>query len=240
MTNDPYQRSSTPERGGMTEARGRRWPLLITVVTCACLAVAGVLVAVLSSPGGKAGHTTAAKSGPVATRTPMARPLSSGKPGPAPTPSLPSTSAVTRAAISSRALRWPPGHKHLIEHWKAGPGGTALAAVTQQLGNVTQAAGARLYDSMKLSCTNLASAVTRAQAGPPVPDAQMQRLYAKVLLKLYQAANDCQRAISAQSKGDESVEIHLDRPLLDRSAAEFATDGAQLYKATAEIRALRS
>jgi len=66
----------------------------------------------------------------------------------------------------------------------------------------------------------------------------MQRLYAKALAGLSRAAPDCRTAVSDRANGDESVDVHLNQSLLNRSRTEFAAMSKKLYAATAQIQAL--
>jgi hypothetical protein len=86
-----------------------------------------------------------------------------------------------------------------------------------------------------MTCTTLASEVRAAQAGPPIPDAAMQRLYARALAGLSSAAAGCRQAISEDPEGDEELKIHLNHALLDQARLEFAAASKKLYRATAEI-----
>jgi hypothetical protein len=111
--------------------------------------------------------------------------------------------------------------------------------VTTQLGNVTQTAGARLYPQLRLECASLASSAQAALEAPPIPDAAMQRMYAKTLAALSVTARGCRNAISVSPEGDEDQRIGLNKSLLNHSLAQFATESRELYTATAEIRTLR-
>ena len=103
------------------------------------------------------------------------------------------------------------------------------------MGSAMQAAGVKLYGTMKLACASLASDVGTAQAGPPIPYAAMQRLYTKALTGLSSAAADCRNAIS-EHPSDETTEIHVNKALLDQSRLEFAAMSKKLYRATAQIQ----
>src|SRR5262249_55446647 len=144
-----------------------------------------------------------------------------------PTPPVASSRATTRAGTTTRAgaasdglaksvLRWPSGRTRQILRWDAGPGGKALAAVSEQMGTAMQSAGLKAYAQMKQACEQLASDVGTARAAPPIPDNAMQRLYAKTLDGLSRAAADCHAAISIKID-DEDTEVHLNQPLLNRS-----------------------
>lgn len=206
------------------------------LAVCLLVVVAGVSVAVLSSAGGQAGHIADASNGQRATK---AVPAQRTAPTPATSGRATTAPEVTNQGIARTALLWPPGLKHQIAHWKSGPGGAALSAATLQLGSTMQAAGVKLYATMRLACASLASEIETAQSGPPIPYASMQQLYARGLAGLSGAAADCRSAISVRPDGDESTQSYVNKALLSRSLAEFSTGSKEVYRATAEIRALR-
>jgi hypothetical protein len=218
---------------------GSRRVALIALAIGLCVVVAGVATAVISSPGGgQVGHIAGAGNTSVAT-APAAQPT---PPVPSSRATTPSSRATTQAGAASdglakSVLRWPPGHTRQILRWDAGPGGKALAAISEQMGIAMQAAGLEQYAQMKLACAQLASDVGAARAEPPIPDNAMQELYAKALAGLSRAAADCHTAISIHID-DESTDVHVNRPLLNRSRVEFAAASKKLYRATGEIEAL--
>ena len=235
LTNDPGQPPDAIDCGEtQLVAAQSRWAghgvrrgLLIAVVAgCACLMIVGVLVAVFSSNSRQTGHVTAGVSPALRQAQPAPR-LSSAAPG------------LAGAGLAKSALRWPPGLKHRMVHWKAGRGGTALAAVTAHLSDAMQGAGVRRYAATKQACTGLASSVAIAQAGPPIPVAAMQRMYGKALAGLAVASANCRRAIQVRPEGEDGVDVHLDRPLLIPSLAALAAGSTRLYNATADVRVLR-
>jgi len=205
---------------------------LIVSALCLCVAAAGVIVAALSSPGSGAGHI-ATGSSPSAAETAQPR---TGKPT-APAASSPAATGlkVTSNGVAKSALGFPPRLKNQMLRWREGPGGSALASVERQMGAAMQAAGVKLYDVMKTNCTGLASEIRTAQAGPPIPDAAMQRLYARALAGLSRAAADCRGAISIDLEGDEDLSVHVNKALLAQSRLEFAAASKKLYRATAQI-----
>lgn len=113
-----------------------------------------------------------------------------------------------------------------------------MTTVETQMGNAMQAAALKLYPPMKLACLSLILGIRSAQGGPPIPYPIMQRLYARTLAGLSRAAADCRAAISIRPDGDENVNIHVDKLLLNRSRTEFAAMSKKLFTATAEIQAL--
>lgn len=236
-----------PEAAG---SNPRRMLLIGLVVLLIAGAAAG---AVLASSGGKrdgysigpgpsgsqVNHATGTGSSPAATRNRSTGPTSAKTAQPAPRGS---DRAVTGADVTSKgvtksALRWPPQLQRAMKSWRSGPGGAALTTVETQMGNAMQDAALKMYVPMKLACGSLASGISAAQSGPPIPYEAMQRLYASALAGLSRAAADCRTAISVRVDG-EDVEVHLNRGTLGQSRRDFDATSGQLYKATAEIQAL--
>jgi hypothetical protein len=221
--------------GPRSAGAGSRRVLLITAVVCLCVVAAGVSVAVFSSPGGSRGHLAGASSNPTATMTQAARPTASTASSPAASSRATTRPDITSHGVATSALQWPPHLKPQILSWKGGPGGKALATVNSQMGSAMQAAGLKLYASMRVTCAELASDIGTAQAGPPIPYAAMQRMYAKALVKLSTAAADCRSAISLHADG-EDMSVHVNKTLLSQSRLEFAATSKVLYRATAQIQ----
>ena len=230
---DSEQQAGSAEVPAAAAGSSRR-VMLIAATVGLCLVVAGVAVAVFSSPGGgHVGRVAGAGNSPAVATPQAAQPTapaapSRGTPGP----------RVSSDGLAKSVLRWPPGRTRQILRWDAGPGGKTLAAVREQMGTAMQSAGLKLYAQMKLACAQLASEVSTAQAGPPIPDNAMQRLYAKALAGLSRAAANCHTAISIHEDG-EDTKAHVNGPLLNRSRAEFAAASTKLYRATSEIESLR-
>jgi hypothetical protein len=239
VTNDEYRPSKPPgsdnnrKPGLLQESWARisgwRWLPLAGIGVSLCVAATGVVV-VASGNIDQSNHVATASSSPAADQTTL--PSAAAK---RPT----RATAVTSDGVAKTALTFPPGLRHEIKHWRAGPGGTALAAVTEQLGSVTLSAGARLYATTERACASLASSIEPARAGPPIPDAAMQQLYVKALKELSRTAADCQRAISVAPEGEENIQVHVDKALLHQVLTAFAAESQKLYKATAEIQELR-
>jgi hypothetical protein len=223
-------------RAGVARVQGAAWPrsqraLLVTSAVCLCVLAAGVSVAVFSSPPGGQ----------------VSRIASTGSTAPAAAPTQPQASQpshatagakVTSDGINKTALRWPPRLRHKMVRWAHGPGGAALTSLTTELGQAMQAGGMKLYPQMRQVCVSLAGSVAAARAAPPIPDAAMQRVYARTLVGIARAAATCRRAISSHPSGDEDTETHVNQALLKRSRLRFAAMSARLYRATAEIRPL--
>jgi len=251
---DGGEQQTSPTQVNRAGGGGSRRMLLIGLAVFLCIGAAGAVAALLSSPGGsRAGYiagpgpsgqsdqVAGTSSSPAATKTRSAPPTATKTRTAHPTPRA-SSRAVTGADVTSKgvaksALRWPPQLQRQMRRWWAGSGGTALTAVEAQMGNAMQAAGLKSYSLMRLACVSLASGISRAQSGPPIPYDVMQRLYARTLAGLSRAAADCHTAISTHGEG-EDTEIHVNGPLLDQARAEFAAMSKKLYAATAEIQAL--
>jgi hypothetical protein len=148
--------------------------------------------------------------------------------------------SVTADGISTATVPLPPAHKHAVARWNSGPGGAALAAVTTQLGTVSQIGGAGLFATMKQGCATLGTDVAQAQAAVPIPDPAMQKAYRHSLAELATAAATCRSAITSWPEGDEDIQTHENKPLLRTSVAEMSTGSKQLYLATERIRMLHS
>jgi hypothetical protein len=226
--------------------RGRpRWGLIASAIAGLCVLTAGIVLAVVSQPGGSVDHSIAGAALSATPQPTAPAPSEHATPGHATSgrhhgasrEGATSTPKVASDGIASSALRFPKSRTKQVLRWKAGSGGKALTAVVTQMGYALHAAGARLYPEMKLACVRLASDIQAARAEPPIPDASMQRLYGQALAQLSQAAGDCRSAISVQP-GNEAVETHLHNALLNRSRTELATGSKTLYDATAAIRAL--
>jgi hypothetical protein len=171
---------------------------------------------------------------------------SSGRPAVTTVTSPPVTSRTEApggpAAIAAAAAAAPP---HLsprlasaLTQWNSSRAGTAMAALSGEVGAVTQDAGLQFYSPMRLACVQVAATVTDARADSPIPDAAFQRQYAAALSAFAKAAADCQSGISAHPYGDEDIETRQNQRILHRSGAEFAGGNQDLYRATAEIRQL--
>lgn len=125
-----------------------------------------------------------------------------------------------------------------VASWQSGAGGRDLNAVSSQLGAALQAGGIKQYTSMRFACTQLASSVTAAEAGPQIPDAAMQNLYAKALSDLAKGAADCRTAISIKASGDETTHPTVDMATFHQATAELSAGATDIFRSTAEIEIL--
>jgi hypothetical protein len=242
MTNGRHQLSEPPDDRDARETgraripwvtrRGSRRISLVAAAAGLCAIAAGASLAAFSFSGGQAGRIAGMgndSSGGTARSRQPTPPVASSSTGP----------NITSAGIAKTALQYPPALKGQILHWAEGRGGAAWSAVTDDLGSVTQAGGARLYPQLRLECAQLGASVHTARSAPPIPDKVMQRSYAKVLAGLASTAAGCRDAISVRAEGDEGQRITVNKVLLNRTLAQFAAESKALYTATAEIRTLR-
>jgi hypothetical protein len=191
-----------------------------------------------ASPGTAASlgpGATPASHGPSATRKASAK--AGVQAAGIPAGGLTGSAALTK--LGSTALPLPKELEARVTAWDRGRGGAALAALSGQFGNVLQAAGVKEYALMRMACVQLAAEVATAQATPPIPDAAMQRLYAKALADFAKGAADCRAAVSQRPTGDETIQTRENAALLHRALSLVAAGSTDLYRATAEIEALK-
>lgn len=234
--NLPESTSATPSAGRTR----RRWVLIVAAIAGLSMVTAGIAIAVFSPIGVPAMHSVTGEALPPQPTAPASSRHAATRQGvghAATRQGVKSPPQVASDGVARTALRFPKSRTRQVLHWKAGPGGRALAAVTAQMGYALQASGARLYFPMKLACARLASDIRTAQTAPPIPDAAMWRMYNGALARLSLAAANCRQAISVRL-GDESTQTHVQNGLLHRSLAELAAGSRTLYTATAEISAL--
>lgn len=213
---------------------GKRWLIVVGSVAVASLLGTGVALAAASSPS--AAKHGATRSGPTVGTTTARQSTTNVTPtGPV---GITSASSVGTNGVAKTALQWPSGMNSQIASWKAGSGGSAMTAVTSQLGIVSQTAGLGRYTDTKQACAQLATSVATARSANPIPDMSMQQAYATSLSGLAQAAADCRSALSTRPNGDEDVDVTVNKNLMNKALTELAAASKELYTATAEIRAL--
>ena len=213
-----------------------RWLLPIAVVASLCVITAGIVVATFfSSGGGRASHL----AGISGSHGPAPSPAQASAPQPTATANPAGTAPkVATDKAAKHILTWPPRLNHQVRRWAAGAGGTALANVETEMGTAMQSAGLKLYLPMRQACLTLASDVSTARTGPPIPDGAIQQLYLRALAGLSRAAAHCQAAIRVEA-GDETLEAHVNQPLLTRTRLEMAAMSEKLYRSTAALGSLR-
>lgn len=229
----PAWRARLAQLGGAAGGRPR-WVLFTVLGVCVCLVIAGVTIAALTSGGGQAGHLAANGGSAAATSGATQPPAPQATTAPAKAKRVKANDGLTKSA-----LRIPSRLERRIKRWQAGPGGAALAAVSQEMGIAAQSAGMRDYHQMKQACLMLSADISRARAAPPIPDLAMQRRYGRALAALARAAGECRQAISEDHEGDETVRVHLNKALLTRARFGLAAGSATLYDATAAIHNLQ-
>lgn len=145
---------------------------------------------------------------------------------------------ISAASLAEKggALSVPKTMHSSVVRWQSGAGGRNLTAVSSQLGNALQAGGIKQYTTMRNACSQLGSSVATAAAGPQIPNAAMQELYAKALTELAKGATDCRAAISIKPSGDETNETNVDTTKLHQSTSELSAGATDIFRATAQIQ----
>jgi hypothetical protein len=209
-------------RSPLERPRYWRW-----MAICAALTLATLAVAYLAGSRGWLPAASGARRSAAVPRQPAGArtmaPSGAGK-------------LIARAAPPPPPLS--PRLARALTRWDSARGGAAMASLTSAVASATQQAGLAQYAGMRQACGQVAAAVTAAKGSAPIPDARQQRRYAGALRSFARAAADCESAISVRPDGDEDLQTRQNQPLLHRSLAEFASGGADLYGATAKIRAL--
>jgi hypothetical protein len=233
-TREPSQDTLRQLAGRFSLRRGNSAWLGITLSLIALVAVSAALIAVAA--GGGTHQATSSASGGLSTAAGAA-------PGGIKASQAPSGISKAKANVPSAAqvaesggaLSLPANMQSRVITWQFSPGGTRLAAVSSLFGTALQERGLRQYQQMKHTCTQLAHSVSTAQAGPPIPVAAMQILYGQALAELARGTAECQTAITAKPRGDESLEVHVDAALLRQSVSELAAGARDIFRSTAEI-----
>lgn len=217
----------------------RAWlGITLTLIALACVSAALIAVATGGGTNKTASGAPSAATGATPGSSVSRAAPGSSKAGQAHNGISKSKDNVTSAAQlaeSGGALSLPTNMKSAVLTWHAGRGGADLATVSSQVGAVLQAGGIRQYNEMKNACGQLVGGVSAAQAGPPIPVAAMQALYAKALAELAKGAADCRAAISTQPDGDETVKTELNATMLHQSTSELSAGADNIFRATAEI-----
>jgi hypothetical protein len=201
----------------------RRWFIPIALVG---VAMALVVVGVLVLSGGSAGRPAASGGAAGASAG------SSSAPSTAP-------ANTQRTGVSTASKPLTPEHPTQVAKWKAGHGGTLLAAVSQEMGEALMNRGLSHYIQMRRACVSLAATVAAARTGPVIPDSAMQEAYLKALTKLATGASTCKSAISVHQEGVEEMSVHANQAGLDLAASQLALGAKKLYMATEKIRTIR-
>ena len=226
--NRPAVRSS--RSGRQNRHLGRRYKsrrFWIGLSAIALLGLAGVFIYV-----GVGGTHHAASSG--SSGTAQGRNSAGGAPPKGTSTAEGKVISAAKLAENGGALALPKSMQASALKWQSGPGGRDLAAVSSRLGQALQAAGIRQYSQMKSACIQLAASVATAEVGPQIPDATMQKLYAKALAELTKGASDCRSAISSKVNGGVAG-AHVNTAMLYRSTSELSTGATDIFRSTAEI-----
>jgi hypothetical protein len=229
-------RSRSKIRPATSRFKRARVPIGLAVLMLAGLSAALVYIAT----GGT--HQTASSGSSVSNGSSVAG-ATPGTTSPAGGGTVPKGTSTTKGSVISAAklaqnggaLSLPKSMQASVTSWQAGPGGKDLTTVSTQMGTALQAGGIRQYTAMKYACTQLASDVAAAEAGPSIPDATMQQLYTTALAELAKGAADCRSAISVTPDGDESDATHVDTTMLNQSISELSSGARDIFRSTAEI-----
>lgn len=225
--------------------RGRLW-IGLSAVVLAGIVAASLYIAIGGTHQTAASQTAAsqATASQAATNGSATRGASPGTAEPGASATPPKGTSTTKGKVISAAklaeeggaLSLPANMQGSVASWQSGPGGRDLTAVSSRLGQALQASGIRQYSPMKEACAQLASSVAAAKAGPQIPQAAMQNLYAQALTELAKGAADCQQAISIAPTGDETIQAHVDTARLHQATSEISAGAADVFRSTAEIQ----
>ena len=231
---EDHERPAGPEHlFGRRLANGPKGIGLIGVTTVAVAAVmAGIALVATGTSQPNLFGSTAERAG--ASASPAGNKVLGPSVG-STVPAAASPISAAKLAASAGALPLPANKDALVRKWDAGRGGADLARISADYGAVTQSGGIKQYGPMKAACGQLAAAVATAEAGPTIPDAAMQELYAQALAGLARGAADCRAAISVAPDGDETVRTSENPAILHKSTMELADGARAMYRATAQI-----
>ncbi len=206
--------------------RGRR----LSMFAGAVVALVGVSVIVVAVwPGGRGPGSPA--SGAMAGSSPAGSGTAAAQPAAPPAQAAAEEAKLGGAVTPANSLR--------VALWNKGHGGTALRAVSTQLGTVQMMYGEKQVPGMRQACQELGTAVTAALAATPIPDRTMQLWYKRALTTIGAGAADCHAGISSKLSGDEDLVVHQNAALMNRAMSEFSTGARELYKATAYLKTLK-
>jgi len=129
-----------------------------------------------------------------------------------------------------------PANPTLVNAWNSGPGGSALANVTDQSSDVLMANAMGQYADMLQSCNALSTEVGNAQKAALLPDIAMQAKYAVALSSFVLASVDCAAAIRQVPDGVEDTVTDVNQSLLKGALSELRGGVSDLYTGTERIR----
>jgi hypothetical protein len=159
--------------------------------------------------------------------------------------SAPSTGQASAATAHPSAtqtgpatLSVPKGREASVTAWGTGRGGSALQAVSDQVGVTLQATGLGKYATARRACVRLVTGVATARTAPPIPDVPMQHLYEKALTEIGRGAAGCRAAIAQHANGTAYFKVQHDVANLRQSTSVLSAGADDLYRATGELKAL--
>ncbi|MGO8959110.1 MAG: hypothetical protein ACLQFR_17345 [Streptosporangiaceae bacterium] len=137
----------------------------------------------------------------------------------------PAVPAATQPAAPAAATAPTAGQKVLA--WYGTGGSGALNGIVAALGQVQQQGEAGNLAGTGQACAQLATALTSAEALPPIPYPRAEQWFARALAKYQEAAANCE---AGAASGDLTA--------ITRATAEMGTADTYLAKTTSAIRGL--
>jgi hypothetical protein len=196
------------------------------VVVLLVVALAGMSLAVYFVSSGSPNGQSAAKPGTGKADTDAT---------PGPMPGAPTVRVGSAASVTApNPLK--PSNPARVKSWNAGKAGAALVQVTEDSGSVLMAYSSGMYPEALQACTALAGAVQQAEVLPPVPDAAMQKLYAKSLDDFKSGTAECEAAITQHLEGVEDDITDVNHPEINTAISQFNVGTKDLYIATEALR----
>ncbi len=216
----------------------RRIPRAALGVTILVVLLAGISAAVFLVSGGpgssKGAPAAAGDTAKPSTGTGQAAAADAGAtPGP-----QPGATTITGTPVAAVTGPKPikPTDPAKVKSWNIGKGGAALAQVTAYSGNVLMAYGSGLYPQTLQSCLQLAGAVKKAEALPPIPSSAMQKMYVRSLNAFNKGIAECEAAITQHPEGVEDTVTDVNHSQMNKAIAQFSTGTKDLYIATEFLR----
>jgi hypothetical protein len=159
-----------------------------------------------------------------------------GAPTQKPTLPPPPTGGPRPFPVRPTPIALQPSNPRLVKTWNSGPGGRALAAVTELSSNALFERSTGQYALMLLDCKALSTAVSKALLAPFIPDLPMQVKYLTTLTSFQLAAVECVTAIHEVPDGVEDTVTNVNPTVMDLAASGLSTGASDLYVATEMLR----
>jgi hypothetical protein len=157
-------------------------------------------------------------------------------PGPMPGAPTQQPAAAFASGPSPAPTPIQPSNPTLVKTWNSGPGGSALANVTQLSGITLMAQAMKQYPDMLQECKLLGAAVGKAQQAALIPDATMQAKYAVALVSFKLAAASCLTGIRVVPDGVEDTVTSVNSTIENLVAGQLSSGASALFVATGMLR----